>query len=195
VEGPHLRRAAVVLGLALALIGGSAHAERPHFDSLFIQPDFEAGFGDPVEVGAQLDRAARAGVTTIVLQWIGHGEQVLLDVTLDGRDPVQVLLDEAHARGMKVWLGTWENPGIWRTRQVTLGAWRKAMLGSTELATAAAERYGDHPALAGWYFTPEAVWWRPPSGFVLERLTALTAEGVARLKRLTGHPVAIVLGP
>lgn len=160
-----------------------------------MQPDFAAGFGDPEALGAQLDQAARAGVRTVVLQWLGHGDQILLDVTYEGRDPVQVFLDEAHARGMQVWLGTWENPAIWRTRQVTLPAWKRAMVVGTGLATAAAARYGDHPALAGWYHTPEAVWWRPPSGVHLERLTAITAEAVARLKALTGHPVAIVLGP
>ncbi len=186
---------ALAVSLALALAASPARAQRPHLDSLFWQPDFEAGFGDPQRVGQDLDRAARAGVRTVILQWLGHGEQVLLDVRIDGRDPVQVFLDEAHARGIDVWLGTWENPAIWRTRQVSLPAWRAAMLQGTALAAAAAERYGDHPALAGWYFTPEAVWWRPPAGPALERLTALTAEGVARLKGLTGHPVAIVVGP
>ncbi len=143
-----------------------------------------------------LDRASAAGTRGIVVQWIAHGEQSLLDAKLsDGRDPIRVLMDEAHARGLQVWLGTWENPAIWRTRNVPLAVWRKAMETGTELATVAASRYGDHPALAGWYYTPEAVWWTPPRGFRLERLTAITAEAVARLRVLTGHPVAIVMGP
>ena len=189
------RRTALILAAALLCLPGAARAERPHFDSLFWQPDLSQGFGDPQWVGAELDRAARAGVTTIVVQWLGHGDQILLDRTVGGRDPVQVLLDEAQARGMSVWLGTWENPAIWRTRQIALPAWRRAMVRGTELAATAAQRYGEHPALAGWYYTPEAVWWRPPTGWGLERFTATTAEAVARLKRLTGHPVAIVLGP
>lgn len=191
IAGPSLLTAL----LGLALLASPAHAERPHFDSMFWQADLGAGFGDPARVGADLDRAVRAGVTTVVLQWLGHGEQDLLETKIDGKDPVQLFLDEAHSRGMRVWLGTWENPAIWSSRQVTLPTWRAAMVRGTEMAARAAQRYGKHPALAGWYYTPEAVWWRPPRGWNLERLTAITAEAVARLKGLTGHPVAIVVGP
>lgn len=186
---------AAMLVVILGLLTSPVRAERPHFDSLFWQGDLSAGFGEPARVGADLDRAARAGVRTIVLQWLAHGEQSLLDATVDGQDPVLVLLDEAHRRGISVWLGTWENPAIWRQRQVSLHAWRAAMVRGTALAATAAERYGRHPALAGWYYTPEAVWWRPPTGWGLERLTALTAEAVSRLRALTGHPVAVVVGP
>ncbi len=190
-----MRTLALLAALALACHAAPARAEPPRFDSLFWQPDLAEGFGDPVQVAAEVDRAARAGVRTIVVQWLAHGRQNLLDVTVEGRDPIETLLDEAHARGISVWLGTWEDPAIWRTRQIALPVWRGAMIRGTALAAEAAARYGRHPALAGWYYTPEAVWWRPPSPPVLERLTALTAEAVARLRALTSHPVAIALGP
>lgn len=188
--------AALLLVVALVAVAPGVARAQPAFDYLFWQPDLAGVGNDLTRVRSELDRAAAAGVRGIVVQYIAHGDQSLLDATLpDGRDPLRVLMDEAWARGLEVWLGTWENPAIWRTRAATLASWRSAMVRGTELAAVAADRYGDHPALAGWYYTPEAVWWAPPSGHRLERLTALTAEAVARLKALTGHPVAIVLGP
>ena len=188
---PPERYAALILFGAL-LLAAPAQAARPHFDVLFWQPNLAGGFADPAFIRREVDRAARGGTRAIVLQWLGHGRQDVLD---HPNDPVGVLLDEAEARGLEVWLGTWENPAIWRTRRPDLIAWRRAMVVGTELAARAAERHGRHPAFAGWYWTPEAVWWAPPSGFVLERLTAITAEAVARLHALGGHPVAIALGP
>ncbi len=184
--------AAAGLLLAALLAAPPAVAQNPHFDSLFWQPDLSNGFSDPAFIKAQVERAARAGTRNLVLQWLGRGRDDVLD---HPADPVRVLLDEAEARGLSVWLGTWENPAIWTTRQPNLIAWKRAMVVGTALATRAAERYAAHPAFAGWYWTPEAVWWDPPDPDVLERLTATTAEGVAHLKALSGHPVAIALGP
>ncbi len=178
--------------LAALLVAPPAAAQNPHFDSLFWQPDLSNGFSDPAFIKAQVERAARAGTRTIVLQWLGRGRDDVLD---HPADPVRVLLDEAAARGLTVWLGTWENPAIWTTRQPNLIAWKRAMVVGTALAARAAERYAAHPAFAGWYWTPEAVWWDPPEPDLLERLTSTTAEAVQHLKLLGGHPVAIALGP
>jgi hypothetical protein len=176
--------------LALLLLLLLAPAEAAELDFLFLQPDRQAGWGDASIVAADLDRAARRGVDTVVLQYVGHGED---DLLLDGF--VGTVLDLAQQRGLQVWIGTWEDPAIWRSRTVPLGRWRKAAEAGVAAAARVAAQHGRHPAFAGWYWTPEAVWWNPPGRRRLESLTAVTADAVRKLRALADKPVAITLGP
>jgi hypothetical protein len=184
----------VAFGVLLASAGPSAQ-ERPRFDVLFIQPSLDAGFATPARRQADLDRAVSVGARAVVVQYLGYADWSLLEPWPGGADPIGELLDEARVRGLKVWLGTWEDPRIWRSRRPSAWLWRSVARRGVEVARIAAERYGDHPALAGWYFTPEAVWWSPPGSLRLERFSAITWQAVRDLESLTGHPVAIVLGP
>ncbi len=182
---------------ASAMLAGTARAGEPvRLDMVFYQPDLEEGLDNPVRRRADLDRAQEAGVRELIVQYLGVDRWDLLQPWPDGRDPIGALLDEAHARGMRVWLGTWEEPRLWKRRTVPLWLWKQTAERGLEVAERAAERYGDHPALAGWYWTPEAVWWSTPGQRRLELLTVTTWDAVQRLRALEpGLPVAIVLGP
>lgn len=178
---------AVFALLALLLL---APAQAAPLDFVFLQPDRDAGWGNPTVVAGDLDRAARLGVGDVVLQYVGHGDD---DLLVDGF--VGTLLDLASARGLQVWVGTWEEPGLWRQRQVPLPRWRSAAEQGVLAAERVADAYAGHPAFAGWYWTPEAVWWRTPGTRRLEALTATTADAVRKLRALADKPVAIALGP
>ena len=170
--------------------------ELPRLDLVFYQPDLEEGLDNPVRRRADLDRAVEAGVRHLVVQYLGVDRWDLLQPWPGGRDPVAELLDEAHARGMRVWLGTWEEPRFWRHRTVPLGLWRRTAERGVEVARRAAERYGDHPAFEGWYWTPEVVWWRAPSPRRLEQLGLVTWQAVQELRAIEPRrDVAVVLGP
>ncbi len=169
-------------------------AERPRLDLLFVQPDID--FLDRGVMGDDLDRAVRAGATEVIVQYLAHGDSRLPPRDPTHPDPVVWFLDLAQERGLKVWLGTWELAVLWRREIVPLKIWRRiAELGAGLIEDVAA-RYHDHPAFAGWYWTPEAVWPEPPSESRLESLTWTTKKALMRIRAASPDaPVAIVLGP
>lgn len=190
-----IARSLLIALLALLAAPALAH-EPPRLDMVFYQPDLEQGLDNPVRRRADLDTAARAGVQDLVVQYLGIDRWDLLQPWPGGRDPVAELLDEAQARGMRVWLGTWEEPRLWKRHVVPLWLWKQTAERGLDVARRAAQRYGDHPAFAGWYWTPEAVWWRAPGPRRLEQLGLVTWESVQALRQLDpARPVAIVLGP
>lgn len=165
-------------------------------DGAFYQPDLSAGFGDPAVRQAELDRLRRLGGDTVWLQYVAHGDFSMLSPGPGRVDPVRAFLDEAAARDMKVWLGTREDPALWEKPEVPIGVWEEAGERSLEVAEEAVARYADHPALAGWYWTPELVWGAAPSWLRLERLARITRRQLAALRDLRPDiPVAIPIGP
>ena len=180
----------------LLLASVAAAGEPPRLDMVFYQPDLEQGLDSPVRRRADLDRAAAAGVRELIVQYLGIDRWDLLQPWPGDRDPIAELLDEAAHRGMRVWLGTWEDPRLWKRKTVPLWLWRQTAERGLEVARRAADRYGDHPAFAGWYWTPEVVWWRPPGPRRLEQLALVTWEAIQGLRALEpSKPVAVVLGP
>jgi hypothetical protein len=167
----------------------------PVFDALFIQPDRGAGWGDPERRRADLGRAAAAGVRTIIVQYLAHGDDSLLGPGPGGSDETMELLDDAGRLGMDVWLGTREDPAIWEELEVPVGVWAAAADGGIAIAEEIAARYSTHPAFTGWYWTPEVVWATEPDAARLRSLTKITRRAVRALHKLADKPVAIVLGP
>lgn len=167
-------------------------ARAAQLDYVIWQPDRQDGFGDPAVRASHLDRMLARGTQELILQFTAHGPDSLLD---DEHDPVRGLLDQAAARGIRVWLGTAEEPILWRRRFVPLGAWRAAADRGLEEATRIAERLGGHRAFAGWYWTPEAVWWTAPSTLRVDRLAFVTRDATQRLRALAAKPVLVALGP
>ena len=193
-----MRRPLALAGLLLGLgLGTPASAdEAPRLDFVLYQPDYDEGLSNPVRRQADLDFAASHGVTDLILQYVAHDGWSMLDAASRGPADLRALLDEAHARGIRVWLGTHEDPRIWARRRVPVVRWKVAAAQSLQIAREAAPLLADHPAFVGWYWTPEAVWWSSPGPRRLEALSRATQQATATLRQLTpGKPVAIVLGP
>ena len=175
-----------------------ARAPNPDFylDGAFYQPDIAEGFSDPTRRRADLQRMADAGARTIWLQYLAHGDFSLLEPWPERIDPVRGLLDDAAAVGLTVWLGTREDPRLWSKDEVPLRVWKDAGDRALAIAEEAAARYGTHPAVAGWYWTPEVVWATEPGPGRLERLGAISRKHIAALRALVpNQPIAVVLGP
>jgi len=166
----------------------------PVFDTVFIQPDREAGWEDPERRRADLQRAADRGARTLVVQYLAHGADSLLSPRADGGDEPRDLLDDAARLGLDVWLGTREDPAIWETTEVSLDVWSSAAAGGVDVARRIAGRYGDHAAFTGWYWTPEAVWAAEPDARRLVRLARITRRAVRALRDAADKPVAVPLG-
>ena len=167
-----------------------------YLDGAFYQPDIAEGFADPARRQRDFARMAEAGARTIWLQYLAHGDFSLLDPWPERVDPVRGLLDDAHAAGLTVWLGTREDPRLWSKDEVPLRVWKDAGDRALLIAEEAAARYGTHPALAGWYWTPEVVWSAEPGPGRLRRLASISKTHMRRLRALVpGQPVAVVLGP
>ncbi len=177
---------------------GRRQAPNPSFylDGAFYQPDLAEGFADPERRRAEFERMAAGGARTIWLQYLAHGDFSLLDPWPERIDPVRGLLDDAKSAGLTVWLGTREDPRVWSKDEVPVRIWKDAGDRALLIAEEAAARYGTHPALAGWYWTPEVVWPREPGPRRVQRLAAISRAHIRRLRTLVpGLPVAVVLGP
>ncbi|MCP4872901.1 MAG: DUF4434 domain-containing protein [Proteobacteria bacterium] len=193
-----MSRLLVLAGLVTGLLAPplASAEETPKLDFVFYQPDYDEGLANAVRRQADLDFAKAHGVTDLVIQYVAHDGWSMLDPAGRGPAELKALLDEAHARGLTVWVGTHEDPKIWQRRQVPLGRWAAAADASLAVAREAAPLVGSHPAFAGWYWTPEAVWWDSPRPRRLEKLSLITQQATAALRELTpGKPVAVVLGP
>ncbi len=175
-----------------------ASAPNPAFylDGAFYQPDIAEGFADPARRLADLRRMADAGARTIWLQYLAHGDFSLLDPWPERIDPVRGLLDDAESVGLGVWLGTREDPRIWAKDEVSPRVWKDAGDRALRIAEEAAARYGTHPAVVGWYWTPEVVWPEQPGPRRVQRLARITRTHVRLLRDLVpGRPIAVALGP
>jgi hypothetical protein len=173
-------------------------APNPDFylDGAFYQPDIAEGFSDPVRRRADLERMADAGARTIWLQYLAHGDFSLLDPWPERIDPVRGLLDDAVSVGLKVWMGTREDPRIWGKDEVSARIWKEAGDRALLIAEEASARYGTHPAVVGWYWTPEVVWPEQPGPGRVQRLARISRSHIRRLRSLVpGKPIAVALGP
>jgi len=192
-------RSACVALAAWLFLGAPAAAEtptteRPRLDLVFVQPDID--FLDRSAMGADLDRAVELGVSEVIVQYLAHGDSRLPPIDPTHPDPVLWFLDLAHERGLRVWLGTWELAVTWRRDEVPLNIWRRIADLGAGLVEDVAGRYHGHPAFAGWYWTPEAVWPESPAPNRLEALTWTTKKALLRIRAASPNaPVAIVLGP
>lgn len=161
----------------------------------FYQPDLSEGLDDPRRRREDLRRLASWGGTSVWLQYLAHGDHSLLDPWPERRDPIRDLLDDAHAAGLGVWVGTREDPRLWEG-EVGVALWKEVGDRALRIAEEAAARYGDHPAFAGWYWTPEIVWSQDPSAGRAARLARVSARHIASLRSLLpGTPVAMAVGP
>jgi hypothetical protein len=185
--------AAFVLSARAPASAGDA-IELPTLDLVFVQPDMD--FLDREAMAADLDRAVRGGVREVIVQYLAHGGSRLPPVDPTHPDPVLGFLDLAQERDLRVWLGSWEFKELWRRDVVPLAVWRRVADLGASLIEEVAERYHHHPAFAGWYWTPEAVWATPPSEARLEALSWTTREALLRIRAVSPDaPVTIVLGP
>lgn len=98
--------------------------------------------------------------------------------------PLEMILDLADARGMKVSVGLWHDPGYWRNVAAPAAAvevyLRRARLRATAIAEELAPSVASHPSFEGWYISEEiddTNWVEPQRRKILkEHLESLSAS-------------------
>jgi len=98
--------------------------------------------------------------------------------------PLEMILDLADARGMKVSVGLWHDPGYWRNVAAPAAAvevyLRRAGLRATAIAEELAPSVASHPSFEGWYISEEiddTNWVEPQRRKILkEHLESLSAS-------------------
>lgn len=135
----------------------------------------------------ELDAARDAGMRTLIVQWLRHGDRKYLGGSLD---LTSVLMEYADLNGMRVFVGLAADEGWWR-------GWndpdylRRAGDTCVQTAAEAWKRYGKHRSFAGWYL-PHELWDIPFTPEQIARLRGFYRRMSDECKRLSdGKPVAI----
>ncbi len=137
----------------------------------------------------ELDAMRRARIDRIVVQWLREDQTDFIPADPKAVDPTEVLLDEADAHGMQVFIGlTME--AAWWNRWSDADYLDHAAADNLRIARKAWDRYGGHRSFAGWY-VPQEMWDGAYSDDQIARLQAFFARVSAGCKALShGKPVA-----
>lgn len=118
----------------------------------------------PEDWRAEMADFRRAGMKTLILQWLASGDASFL-AGEGQRDPTRVILEEADRIGMQVFLGL-AMDNAWWNRWNDDAFLDKIAGRSAALAREIRHRYGQHASFGGWYvpletwdqdYTPEEV--------------------------------------
>lgn len=136
----------------------------------------------------ELESLRRAGLKTIVIQWLAHNDRSFLPEQKEAVDPTELILDYADGRGMEVFVGLFMDDAWWEwTPQAGLP--ERLARSTRSTAEQAWKRYGRHRSFAGWYLPPE-----PADSIAPESIPAVRAffrETTELCDRLSGgKPVA-----
>jgi hypothetical protein len=138
----------------------------------------------------ELDAMRRAGIETVIIQWLEHENRCFIPADSAACDPTLVILEYADEHDMRAFLGL-ATIDRWHER-ITYPRYldRAAML-SMRLADKAWARYGRHPSFAGWYVPQELRYYdfQPEYVSALRGFLRLQADYCHALSG--GRPVAI----
>jgi len=127
----------------------------------------------PAEWAADFQVMRRIGIDTVIIIRTGYQDRAIFDSRALNKHrsmmPVrenlaELFLDQAHANGMKLLWGTYD-PGDWAADQQRALAINRAFMDEVD------DRFGQHPAFAGWYLTFEL------SGNIPEQVDLVMAVG------------------
>lgn len=102
----------------------------------------------------ELELMKKAGLDTVVIQWLKADQNRFFPVNSPGNDPTEYILKYADANGIKVFLGIdfdrawwtkWDDPDF------LTSSIKKNMLFGQDIW----QRYGKHPSFVGWYIPYE----------------------------------------
>lgn len=189
----------VVLGLLLAgsaaVPAGAAASSRPvatdgglRLDGTFIQYQSWMMQMDAAAWQRELEAMKRAGLRTIVIQWLAHNERTFMPAEPGAVDPTEIILSFADRHAMEVYLGLFMDDDWWKWTPAA-GLPERLVRGTTTTVEAAWSRYGNHASLAGWYIPPEPSDLLDPAA--IPELNAFLRATSDHCKRLSGGmPVA-----
>jgi hypothetical protein len=126
-------------------------------------------------------------ISKVVVQWSVSEDQAFFASTAFRHGPnpaLETILDLADARGMKVSVGLWHDPGYWRSvagpTQAVEVYLRRSSLRAVSIAEELAPSMEKHPSFDGWYISEEiddTNWVEPERRRILtEHLHTLTSS-------------------
>jgi hypothetical protein len=148
----------------------------------------------------ELSAMRRAGMDTVIIQWLKVNGSRFLPVddkhTADKApaaaqeiDPTQVILDDADAHGMHVYVGLTMDDAWWQ-KATDVDYLAQAARESVAVAEEAWRRYGGHRSFAGWY-VPQETWDAAYTDAQVDRLRTFLRTISDHCKALSGgKPVA-----
>lgn len=115
----------IVLGMAMAIItptiafsGARTNAEAINsglrLDGTFIQYQPWMMELDADAWQRELEAMQRAGLRTIVIQWLAHNDRTFIPQQADVADPTEIILSFADRHGMEVVLGLYMDDDWWQ---------------------------------------------------------------------------------
>lgn len=102
----------------------------------------------------ELEAMQRAGLRTIVIQWLAHNDRTFIPQQADAVDPTEIILSFADRHGMEVVLGLYMDDDWWQWFPAG-GLPERLVRRTRTIAEQAWSRYGRHGSFAGWYIPPE----------------------------------------
>jgi hypothetical protein len=137
----------------------------------------------------ELSAMRRAGMDLVIVQWLKVNGSRFLPANAAEIDPTQIILDDADAHGMQVYVGLAMDNGWWQ-KATDADYLEHAADESMAVAAEAWRRYGSHRSFAGWY-VPQETWDAPYTNDQIGRLRAFLRKISDRCKALShGKPVA-----
>lgn len=137
----------------------------------------------------EMSAMRRARMSLVIIQWLKENDRRFLPANDKEIDPTQIILEEADAHGMQVYIGlTMDN--AWWLKATDAAYLKRAALKSLAVAEEAWKRYGRHRSFAGWYI-PQETWDDPYTGDQIALLQGFLHQISAHCKALSGgKPVA-----
>jgi hypothetical protein len=102
----------------------------------------------------ELEAMRRAGIDTIVIQWLRDGTSSFFPRHRWSHDPTEAILSYADDHGMRVFVGL-AHADLWIKKLRDPRYLERAAAESFGVADEAWRRYGEHRSFAGWYLSQE----------------------------------------
>jgi hypothetical protein len=137
----------------------------------------------------ELSAMRSAGMDLVIIQWLKVNGSRFLPANDHEIDPTQVILEDADAHGMQVYIGLAMDDAWWQ--KATDAVYLERAAGeSITVAEEAWKRYGKHRSFAGWY-VPQETWDAAYTNAQIGSLRNFLRKISERCKALSGgKPVA-----
>ena len=153
-----------------------------------ITHDIPAQNWGPEEWAADFKAMKAVGIDTVILIRAGYKQHATfastvlkkeMDIFPVYEDLVQLFLDEAHKNGMRFFFGLYDSGKYWTNKEYS-----KEISINKDFTDEVVQKYGDHPAFQGWYFSHEI-------GKYEKGVTKVYREMASHLKKLKPLPILI----